>query len=115
MSIFTSAKILLPKVNSMEKWAVIACDQFSAEPKYWQDADTFVADAPSTLRLIWPEAELDQNPDVRIPAINRAMADYLAKGIFQAHENSFVLVERTLQNGLCRLGVVGAVDLAEYD
>ena len=115
MSIFTSTNILLPQVASMEKWAVIACDQFSAEPQYWKDADALVADAPSTLRLIWPEAELDQDPDVRIPAINQAMADYLAKGIFQAHENSFVLVERTLLNGQCRLGVVGAVDLSEYD
>ncbi|MBE6981924.1 MAG: DUF1015 domain-containing protein [Ruminococcaceae bacterium] len=115
MSIFTSSQILLPQVDSMEKWAVIACDQFSAEPEYWQAAHAFVGDAPSALRLIWPEAELDQDPNVRIPAINKAMADYLAQGLFKVYDNSFILVERTLQSGLCRLGVVGAVDLSEYD
>lgn len=115
MSIFTSANILLPRVDSMEKWAVIACDQFSAEPQYWKDADALVGSAPSALRLIWPEAELDQDPNIRIPLINRTMSDYLNQNLFRVCPDSFVLVERTLQSGLCRLGVVGAVDLSEYD
>lgn len=115
MSIFQGASILLPKVESMEKWAVIACDQFAAEPEYWRSADAFVGSAPSALRLIWPEAELSDDAEKRITAINTTMADYLSRDLFAVYENSFVLVERTLQSGKCRLGVVGAVDLSQYD
>ena len=35
MNIFLPADILIPDVESMEKWSVIACDQFSSQPEYW--------------------------------------------------------------------------------
>ena len=52
MSIFKSARILLPRTAEMEKWAVIACDQFTSQPDYWERVEQFVGDAPSALRLI---------------------------------------------------------------
>ena len=55
---FYPADILLPKGQDMNKWAVVACDQFTSEPEYWQAVEKKVGDAPSTLRLILPEANL---------------------------------------------------------
>ena len=60
----------------MEKWAVVACDQFTSQPEYWQRVEKNVGDAPSTLRLILPEAKLnDANVDQHIAGINAAMTD----------------------------------------
>ena len=48
---FISGEILLPDVSlSYEKWAVIACDQFTSDPDYWKKVENIVGDAPSTLR-----------------------------------------------------------------
>ena len=43
------------------------------------------------------------------------MEAYLASGLFRTYANSFVYVERTLQNGSLRKGLVGMVDLEAYD
>ena len=51
---FYPADILLPKKQDMTKWAVVACDQFTSEPEYWQAVEQTVGDAPSPLRLILP-------------------------------------------------------------
>lgn len=115
MAIFQSAQILLPKTDTPEKWAVIACDQFAAEPAYWQSVRQQVGDAPSALQLIWPEAELQDDPAVRIAAINAAMEQYLQKDLFTAYEDAFIYVERTLLDGQVRRGIVGMLDLEAYD
>lgn len=115
MNAFIPADILLPNVDSMEKWAVIACDQFVSQPEYWLQVRQLVGDAPSTLHLILPEAELEDHSDARIHQINSAMDHYLADGCFTCYEKSFIYVERTLLNGTIRKGIVGAVDLDQYD
>ena len=44
-----SADILLPKEGTdLEKWATVACDQYTSEPEYWHDVEEIVGDAPST-------------------------------------------------------------------
>ena len=108
------AEILLPAPGvRMEKWACIACDQYTSEPEYWRQADTFVGDAPSALRLILPEYDLDHSQE-RIPQIHAAMAEYLSQGILcPGVPNGFVLCERTTPSGI-RLGLVCAVDLEAY-
>lgn len=113
---FLPANILLPQGCDMEKWSVVACDQYTSEPEYWNGVERGVGPSPSTLRLILPEAEL-KSDDVaqRIGAINRSMDEYLSSGVFKEFKESFVLVERTLQNGEKRTGLVGAVDLEDYD
>ena len=79
---FYPADILLPKEADMEKWAVVACDQFTSQPEYWEAVEKTVGDAPSTLRLILPEAKLgDPNVDEHIAGINAAMKEYLDKGV----------------------------------
>lgn len=116
MNAFLPADILLPKVDSMERWAVIACDQFTSDPAYWARVADTVGDAPSTLRLILPEAELGTPQEAaHTQQINENMNAYLKEGLFQEYPDSFVYVERTLQNGSVRKGLVGAVDLDAYD
>ncbi|MCI6729617.1 MAG: DUF1015 domain-containing protein [Clostridiales bacterium] len=116
MNAFMPADILIPQVDSMEKWAVIACDQFTSDPAYWSRVEQTVGEAPSTLRLILPEAELGSpNEGERIQTINQTMEAYLQKGLFRCYPNALVYVERVLQNGAVRKGLVGMVDLEAYD
>ena len=111
---FVPADILLPR-EGFEKWACVACDQFTSEPEYWEKADRFVGGAPSALRCILPEVWLGKDDAGRIAAINATMKDYLANGVFAEYQDAFVYVERTLPDGSVRRGIVGAVDLEEYD
>lgn len=110
------AQILLPDFTDgvdAKKWAVIACDQFTSEPAYWEEADSLVGEAPSTLRMILPEAWL-ADAAVRIPLINAAMEQYLAS-VLRVHPDSMVYVERTQSDGCVRRGIVGMIDLEQYD
>ena len=116
MQAFLPADILLPQVKSMEQWAVIACDQFSSQPAYWDRVRENAAGAPSTINLILPEAELGTPQEAAHTAlINETMARYLADGVFRTYPRSFVYVERTLESGAIRKGLVGMVDLEAYD
>ena len=112
---FDTAEILLPDFNkiSAEKWAVIACDQFTSEPEYWEAAAAAAQDAPSTLNMILPEVYLGES-DARIPKINATMNEYLLE-ILTAHKDSMILVEREQSDGRIRKGLVLAVDLEQYD
>lgn len=104
---------LLPAPEYMEKWPVVACDQYTAEPAYWAQVAEIVGDAPSALRLILPEAYLHED-NGRIAEIHKTMEKYVEEGFFARCINGMVLVERTTESGV-RVGVVAAVDLEEYD
>ncbi len=113
---FYPADILLPKDQDMTKWAVVACDQFTSEPEYWEAVEKQVGDAPSTLRLILPEANLKApNVDELIADINKSMDEYLEKGIFQTLKDSLIYIERQQSDGKIRHGLIGMVDLDTYD
>ncbi|MBE6618872.1 MAG: DUF1015 domain-containing protein [Ruminococcaceae bacterium] len=109
-----SADILLPK-GSFEKWAVVACDQYTSEPDYWSSVDKFVGDEPSALRITLPEIYLSDNVEKRIDKVNENMKNYLENGIFDIHDNAMIYVEREISSGEVRHGIVGAIDLSEYD
>ncbi len=116
MNAFLPADILLPKTGDMEKWAVIACDQFTSDKDYWDRVRKNAGDAPSTINLILPEAELGTEKEAEHTAvINETMASYIKNDIFTTYPNSLVYVERTLENGSIRKGLVGMVDLDAYD
>ena len=116
MNAFLPADILFPQVESMEKWAVIACDQFTSDPAYWERVRKNAEGAPSTINLILPEAELGTEKEAEHTAlINETMAQYLKNDIFTTYENALVYIERTLENGTVRKGLVGMVDLDAYD
>ena len=107
--------ILVPAVAEPEKFAVVSCDQFTSQRDYWDKLDEYVGDAPSALRLIFPEVYLeDGDYEERIRAINAAMYDYLEKGVFETLKDSYILVRRDTAYGYTRLGIVAAVDLEDY-
>ena len=116
MKIFKSADILIPQGVDFGKWSVVACDQYSSKKDYWEKAKDIVGDSPSTLNIIFPEAYLnDDDSDNRISNINATMKKYIDDGIFKEYKDSFIYVERMQSNGKCRKGIIGVIDLEEYD
>ena len=112
---FQPTDFLLPaNTDELDRWPCIACDQYTSQRDYWERAERFVGEAPSTLRMIIPECWLSE-AETRIPAVQQTMRDYLAAGILQtAVRGGYILTERTTPSGR-RLGLVGAVDLEQYD
>jgi len=136
-NVFTPANILIPHLKQgdgssashalkqgdgssashvFEAWSVIACDQFSSEHEYWQRVRDYVGEKESTLKMIIPEAYLEEiDEETEIEKISTTMKKYLEKEIFQEIDDSFIYVERTQSDGHVRKGLVGTVDLDEYD
>ena len=113
---FRRTEILIPQGVDMEKWSVVACDQFTAQPEYWAARERESAGVPSALHLMLPEAYLaERDPIAEAEKINAEMDRYLAGGVFRTLPDSFVYVERTLSSGAVRRGLVGALDLEDYD
>ncbi len=115
MSFIVTPRILLP-VSSIDKqkWAVIACDQFTSEPEYWDELKSLVDNVPSTYHLILPEAYLDNDMKHKIEKVNQTMRLYLRNNLFEEHE-SFILIERKTPFVKRRLGLIIAIDLEEYE
>ena len=113
---FKPADILLPRDCDLSLWSVVACDQYTSRPEYWQRVEERVGRAPSTLRMILPESCLE-GPSVEtdIMEINSNMSRYLREGRFREYPDALIYVERTLSNGGVRRGLVGMVDLEQYD
>ncbi len=112
---FKKANILLPKDADMHKWSVVACDQYTSEPKYWEEVENIVGDAPSTLKITLPEIYLErENVSERIQKINDEMDNLLNANFFKTLSNSLVYLERTCSDGKVRKGIVGMVDLEDY-
>lgn len=109
--------ILLPaKHVDMQRWAVIACDQYTSDRAYWQRLAEQIGEAPSTLKLILPEVYLeDADVEERIRAINQSMADYLNQGLLEEWPGSMILVDRRTPHVPSRKGLVVALDLERYD
>ena len=114
--LFRPADILLPAECAMETWSVVACDQFSSNPAYWDEVARMTEGKPSTMHMILPEAYLECVDQGKVShEINETMAKYLADGVFRKLENSYVFVERTLPDGVVRRGLMGVIDLMHYD
>ena len=113
---FGPADILLPQNCDLTKWSVVACDQYTSQNDYWERVAQTVGDAPSTLKLILPESQLeDGHFEEHIADINRTMDEYLDQGLFRTLPNALIYVERWLDNKKLRRGLVGVVDLECYD
>lgn len=109
-------RIMIPKEGTdMTKWAVVACDQFTSEPEYWDKVKKIVGDSPSTLNLILPEIYLGQDGEAeKIAAIRDNMNQYMNDGTLISLEPGCMLIKRTV-DGRTRLGLVIAIDLESYD
>ena len=112
MSLSTSfclrpGRFLLPgNETDMTRWPVVACDQYTSQPEYWEKAAQLVGSSPSTLSLILPECYLADSA-ARVPKIHENMRRYLREGIFSRQVNGLVLIRRTihmLQKQLAGLG-----------
>ena len=113
---FKPADILIPQNTDMNKWAVIACDQYTSEPEYWKNLKNYIGNENSTLNLILPEVYLeDSDVSERIDKIHSAMESYMKSGVFNEYPDAMVYVERIQSNGVLRSGIIGKIDLEEYD
>ena len=116
MSIIKKQHIYLPRKNfDMSKWAVIACDQFTSEPEYWETLKSYVDGAPTTLDLIFPELYLSKDNSERIKQINNKMKEYYDKKLLEDEGNCMILVNRSTKLHPKRLGIMLNVDLETYD
>ncbi len=108
-------QVYLPKKGTdLTKWAVIACDQFTSQPEYWNEVEKIVGDAPSTLNITFPEVYLEKPSGAeRIKNIQTTMRKYMDDGVLQPHDG-LVYVERTVA-GKTRKGIVLSLDLEAYD
>ena len=114
-NIIKAPNIMMPNEKiDMTKWAVVACDQFTSQPEYWQELAEFVGDAPSTLKVIFPEAHLNRENQPIIDSINATMKQYMEQGILSEIGNCMVLLDRSTQLTPRRLGLILSVDLEAY-
>ena len=115
-SCFMPAHILLPDASvPLGQWGCIACDQFTSDRDYWAKAEQAAAGGPSALRLILPEVYLgESDQQARVDQIHKAMEQYDREVLTRAVDG-FVYVERILQSGRVRQGLVGRVDLEAYN
>ncbi len=109
-------EILLPENIDLEKWAVIACDQYTQDRDYWKKAADIADGKPSTLNVIFPEVYLsDSDREERIQNIKKTMNAYLQNKVFAEAEKEFIYIERKTAYGRTRKGLVLAVDLDSYE
>lgn len=112
--------VMLPSAGiDLSRFAVIACDQHSAEPEYWEETERIVGPAPSSLRLMLPEAWLSRKAELE-PVINASMHEYLENGTLADVGRTFIYVKRQIGtkidgSPLYRHGLVAAIDLDAYD
>ncbi len=107
--------ILLPNTDDYSVWACIACDQFTSENEYWDELKNKVVGKNSTLDLVLPEIYLNDNPDARIAKINQNIKSYLNSGVFNELEKGFILTVRKTPFVERRIGLMGMIDLDEYE
>lgn len=112
---FMPADILLPQNCDMDRWAVIACDQYTSDLAYWKRVRERCEGVPSSLHMIIPEAELGNADSNKIEQINHTMQTYLNSDVFCEYKNAYIYVERTMKNGTVRQGIVGCIDLQAYE
>lgn len=114
---FLVPSVLLPeKDTDMYRWAVVACDQFTSEPEYWNSVEKITKNFKSAFHLMLPELYLEEaDVDRRIEVINQTMAQYLTDGTLQETEPCFILVRRSTNDTPVRTGLIMALDLEHYD
>ena len=112
---FKESNILLPKSVNMNKWSVIACDQYTSELEYWKKVKELVKNNPSTLILILPEVYLESDDvNKKVDDIHKEMDKLIDSNFFNEYDSSMFYVERCQSDGLVREGIIGMVDLEDY-
>lgn len=109
-----AADILVPKCD-LYKFCCVACDQFTGDAEYWRKAEEISKNSPAAINIVFPEIYLSKDNALRTESINKTMENYLENGVFEEHPDSVFYIERTLNDGRIRKGVVAKIDLEEYD
>ena len=119
---FDDVGVLVPKIYlpandvDLNRWSVIACDQYLSQPEYWDDVTEYVGSNPSTFHMILPEAYLDDtNLDDKTKEVSNIMSDYLEHGFLEEQKEGFILLKRVDSLGKIRKGLIVALDLERYD
>lgn len=113
-------ELLMPADGiDLARFAVVACDQYTSEPEYWEETARLTSDVPSTYHLVLPEIYLEHPGDIpvaeRIRRINETMRDYLDHGLLRPIGKAAVVLKRTAPGRSSRLGLLIAIDLEQYD
>ena len=111
---FLKADILVPKTD-ISAWSVIACDQYTSEPEYWDKVREAAGDNPSALNIILPEVYLSEDNSDAVQSINSTMEQYIEDGVFTEYKDALIFVERVQTDGILRRGIIGKIDLERYD
>ena len=113
---FAVPDILIPQEGTdLKKWAVIACDQYTSEPEYWENVSKEAADAPSTLNLVLPEVYLNTDEEKKkLESIAKTANEYLDEGILRSLGTGFILTDRATELHPSRRGLMAAIDLEGY-
>jgi len=115
-TIFSPAQILLPKAASpaeWQKWAVIACDQFTSQMEYWDECVSMIGGGASAYDYILPEAYLHTEKEAAHGAEIAANMESFDASAMQTFDG-IIYLERTLPDGTVRRGMVGKIDLEAY-
>lgn len=113
--IFKEADFLIPNDNDLLLWPVIAVDQYTSQPEYWENIRNTIGGAPSSLNCVFPEVYLGDTDLDEIRRIHGQMKAYLASGLFREFRDSYIYIERTVSSGRVRKGILGSIDLEAYD
>lgn len=111
-------RILLPRPGlDLTKWCVIACDQYTSQPRYWQDVKELVGEEPSTLNLIFPEVYLGdkKHNQLVIQGIKDKMYAYEKNRVLVPQHPGFMLIDRKTPLVGSRKGLLVALDLELYN
>ena len=113
---FAVPDILIPQQGTdLKKWAVIACDQYTSEPDYWDNVNKEAGDAPSTLNLVLPEVYLNTDKETeKLDSIAKTARKYLDDGILESLGTGFILTDRSTSLHPSRRGLMAAIDLEGY-
>ena len=114
--IFSPADVRLPKGDktAYEKWAVIACDQFTSEPEYWDAVREVSKNSPTAHNLVLPEVYLGTQLEKEQKQVIETSMKSVENDTYEVN-NTLVYIQRTLPDGKIRHGIVGKIDLTQYD
>ena len=113
--IFQEGNFLLPKKEYLNLWPVIAVDQYTSQPEYWQKVKERTSNSPSALNCVLPEVYLSEGNTDQIRVIHEKMKEYLDSDLFDEYPSSYIYIERTVSSGKIRKGILGCIDLECYD
>ena len=115
---FDEIGVKIPEIYLPKKWtdlgrrSVVACDQYTSQPEYWNEVKNIVGNSPSTLKITFPEIYLDWwHKTEIINNITKTMHEYEENEVLENQWAGFIYIERQTPNVEVRRGLILALDL----